>query len=293
MSALRGTSGHYSDPDQAWAEASGQPPNGRFAQAMVATACWAQALQGRGHPAAALVLLREVCGAEVGSLVRVTAGRGSGERLLTEDAGQARAARVQPGDLATTLIGRQRSRARVGSVWSYCELASSLLVAPQTRLARWMELRGIQDVLCIVLAVDGDVTDVLELCYTRRPGPSDIYLVDALAPALVSAWAHRGAQVLASLRRAAIQPVRSQPQAEPLLGPSNPAGLTRAEFRICGLFASGSGTREIMDQLQISESTLRSHLRSIYAKTETSGKAGLLHRLLRSDAAPDARIDQG
>jgi len=292
MSALRGTSGHYSDPAQAWADAAGHLPTGRFAQAMVATARWAQALQGEGHPADALLLLREVCGAEVGSLVRLSAGRGAGERLLAEDAGLARSARPQPVDLATTLIGAQCSRARVGSVWSYSELAASLLVAPQTRLARWMELRGIQDVMCIVLAVEGETTDVLELCFARRPSPSDVYLVDALAPALVSAWAHRGAQLLATLRRASIAPVRLPAQAEPLLGPSNPAGLTRAEFRICGLFAAGSDTREIMEQLQISESTLRSHLRSIYAKTETSGKSGLLHRLLRSEAPADPGFDR-
>ncbi len=293
MGALRGTSGHFSDPDQAWAEAAGGQPSGRFAQAMVATARWAQTLQGEGHPAGALVLLRDVCGAEVASLLRLTAGRGAAERLLTEDAARDVATRPKPGDLAPTLIGAHRARARVGSVWSYSELAGSLLVAPQTRLARWMELRGIHDVICIVLAVDDEATDVLELCFTHRPRGADSYLVDALAPALASAWEHRGAQLLVSLRRAAIRPVGPQARDEALLGPANPAGLTRAEFRICGLFAAGSSTREIMEQLQISESTLRSHLRSIYAKTETSGKAGLLHRLLRSGPAQQDRAANG
>ena len=75
-------------------------------------------------------------------------------------------------------------------------------------------------------------------------------------------------------------PVRS------ILGPSNPAGLSRAEYRICALLGVGLTARLISERLGITEATVRSHLRNIYAKTSTSGQYELLHRIL----APEPEV---
>jgi DNA-binding CsgD family transcriptional regulator len=61
-----------------------------------------------------------------------------------------------------------------------------------------------------------------------------------------------------------------------LLDTSNPARLTRAEFRICVLFSEGWTMPDLCRQLMISPSTLRAHLRSILAKTGLATLAELL-----------------
>ena len=69
------------------------------------------------------------------------------------------------------------------------------------------------------------------------------------------------------------------PSAE-LLGDANPARLSRAEFRVCLMLSRGLSLKVVREQLGIGESTLRTHLRSIYAKTNTENQAELLYRLL-------------
>ena len=80
-----------------------------------------------------------------------------------------------------------------------------------------------------------------------------------------------------------------------LLDTSNPAELSRSEYRICAMVREGLLARAIADELGVSESTVRSHLHSIYAKTGATGHVDLLHRLARparlaNDARPPARL---
>lgn len=67
---------------------------------------------------------------------------------------------------------------------------------------------------------------------------------------------------------------------DPILSFGNPARLSRAEFRLCTLLAAGLSTKQVREELGISQSTLRSHLRQIHAKTGTATLADLLYRLL-------------
>jgi DNA-binding CsgD family transcriptional regulator len=60
----------------------------------------------------------------------------------------------------------------------------------------------------------------------------------------------------------------------------NPAKLSRAEYRVCILLAKGLSNERLLAELDVSYSTLRTHLRSIYAKTETSSRSELLYHLI-------------
>ncbi|TNC63599.1 helix-turn-helix transcriptional regulator [Rubellimicrobium roseum] len=62
----------------------------------------------------------------------------------------------------------------------------------------------------------------------------------------------------------------------PLLSVSNPARLSRAEFRVCVLLSKGLNTSSVCSELSISISTLRTHLRNIFAKTKVTSMAELL-----------------
>ncbi len=71
--------------------------------------------------------------------------------------------------------------------------------------------------------------------------------------------------------------------ADDLLGPANPAGLTRAEFRVCLLLKRGLRPAAVRAELGISQASLRTHLRNIYAKTDSAGQVDLIIRLLTQD----------
>ena len=79
--------------------------------------------------------------------------------------------------------------------------------------------------------------------------------------------------------RALARASRISPE-EAILGISNPAKLSRAEFRVCLLLSRGLSIKGVTDELSLSEATVRSHLRSIYSKTEASGLPELVYRLL-------------
>ncbi|MCC6129073.1 MAG: hypothetical protein IT186_04030 [Acidobacteria bacterium] len=58
--------------------------------------------------------------------------------------------------------------------------------------------------------------------------------------------------------------------------------LTGGEIRVARMLAAGSTLPEISDQLEISIQTARTHLKRIFAKTDTSRQSDLSRRLLRS-----------
>jgi DNA-binding CsgD family transcriptional regulator len=57
--------------------------------------------------------------------------------------------------------------------------------------------------------------------------------------------------------------------------------LTPAEAKIAALLAEGQSIITITDELSISESTAKTHLRRIFEKTGTSRQAELVSLLLR------------
>jgi DNA-binding CsgD family transcriptional regulator/PAS domain-containing protein len=62
-------------------------------------------------------------------------------------------------------------------------------------------------------------------------------------------------------------------------------GLTGAELRVVLALAQGLGGKEAADMLGISETTVRTHLRHIFSKTDTARQADLL-RLLQNSTPP-------
>lgn len=63
-------------------------------------------------------------------------------------------------------------------------------------------------------------------------------------------------------------------------------GLTRREAEVCSYLVRGRSARHIAEELVISENTVWTHAKSVYAKTEVSGKDGLID-LFESEARFD------
>lgn len=255
----------------------------RLARAFLAVAGWGEALQGRGELRQALAALRDAVGAEMATLVQLSPGGPRDVHLISADRDDPGDRRGLPAEVLRPLARAGIDRGRPGSVWRYSEILGGLLVAPGREVAQWFRSRRIAEVCCLVLSGGRDGAHLLNLFFARPPGPETLALLEALAPALAAGWDGRDLSVVAATRRAGLALVAPEPEDQPLLGLGNPAGLTRAEFRVCTLLSEGHAARDLPSELGISESTLRSHLRSIYAKTGTAGLAGLIHRLL---AAP-------
>ena len=58
--------------------------------------------------------------------------------------------------------------------------------------------------------------------------------------------------------------------------------LTPAELRVAAYAAEAASTREIAACLGLSENTVKTHLKSVYLKTQTSSRAELVRLVLRS-----------
>ena len=63
--------------------------------------------------------------------------------------------------------------------------------------------------------------------------------------------------------------------------------LSRAELRVCQLLAAGDKAKDIAEVLGVSVATVRTHLRNIYAKTNTSGQIELI-AVINAEKGKDA-----
>ena len=59
--------------------------------------------------------------------------------------------------------------------------------------------------------------------------------------------------------------------------------LSDREKEVCGLVSRGCTNEQISESLHISESTVKTHLRNIYSKTDIHDRANLAIRVLNSE----------
>lgn len=238
---------------------------------------WALALQGQVPLRRGLLALAEAFGAEAIALARVGRQPGAVPRALVVDrrAGEARVPPVER-SFAAALLGPYLARPRVGTAWY-----SSLVDAKaDPALAGLQARRQLAELVVAVIGVEEKAVHFLELHFPHRLSAESHGLLTALTGTLVTMWAGRATGCFPEALLAG-PPGRPEPQAAgPILSLGNPAQLSRAEFRVCTLLAAGLSTKRVREELGISQSTLRSHLRQIYAKTGTGNLADLLYRLL-------------
>ncbi len=133
-------------------------------------------------------------------------------------------------------------------------------------------------------------SDFLELHYRRPICDIEIAHIEFFADRIARVWKlrHPGliTKKLSDYAHANVGKTASS-----ILDISNPARLTRAEFRICSLVSRGLTINSIAEELSLSLSTVRGHLRTIYQKTETEGFYGLAHCLVHQKTMPD--MDNG
>jgi DNA-binding CsgD family transcriptional regulator len=187
---------------------------------------------------------------------------------------------------AREILGPYFRQPKAGSVWF--KTLTDMETDP--RLERFHRRRHLTELAIIPLSVEDKATMFLEMHFSVHRGTGQHALINLCAPTLADTWSRRKPGLMTELILKRNRPNPTSVADVPILGADNPTGLSRAEFRVCLLLSAGLSTKRVCSQLGISESTLRTHLRSIYAKTETCSQSELLYVLLSPKPCEAAQL---
>ena len=199
--------------------------------------------------------------------------------------------------LCKDVLGYMFAKSRDATVWFDSDLSDDPSWTSTQTLTNWKAVRELKEVVVISLSTSLQHNDYIEFHFDRILSRAERMELETLVPTIVRSWSGRKqgtvtqATVDDRIVRARDAATSNKLQWDaPILGMSNPARLTRAEFRVAMLLSHGLSVKGVIDELGLTESTVRSHLRAIYSKTETTSLAELLYRILSSgkDATDEA-----
>ncbi|MCV2867993.1 helix-turn-helix transcriptional regulator [Defluviimonas sp. WL0002] len=247
-------------------------------------ASWSEGLHGNASLDVAFAALVRGLGAEAGAIVRTYPGRPFPQIVALHDerAGDP-AARPLRGSHATNLFGAHLQTARPASIWLATEHSDESDPVAGVGLHVWQVARHMREMAVLILTSDPSFRDHIELHFHDRLDDDAQALLDMLLPSIVRIWTGRKVGlVTAQVVEKKIKDAPKAPNAVhgKILDVSNPAGLSRAEFRVCVMLSRGLSVKGVTGELGLSDATVRSHLRSIYSKTVTRSLAELVFRLL-------------
>jgi DNA-binding CsgD family transcriptional regulator len=255
---------------------------GGLSEALDLVVTWFEALHGRGEVAESLHLMLRLVKGRRASLVRLHLDTAAQTVLDGVDPG---GAEPSPRELGISfpqyLLGHGLGQAQAGSVWYVSDLAREIAADERAGVHLCSPDHRTREIAAIVLEPRRLTSDLLEVHFATRLSPRDAEALALLAGVLSRGWRHRNESIFPPAPdRDSAGGVASEPsRAGAILSAANPAGLSRSEYRVCELASRGLGAKAISDRLSVAESTVRSHLRSIYAKTGASGQRELIWRL--------------
>lgn len=246
---------------------------------------WTECLHGAGSLRETMSDLTDLTGARVALLYRCCEMSGRSRMISALDRGARVGERPVTIPVGPSLLSASARGARAGTLWTLADLDPSDREALDERPLRWSADRRLKDAAVVPLDRSGTSLDLLELHFPSRldaPLRADLEVAVSSASA---AWRRREkgriARLLSATPAIAERLAQEVPSPSPSpLSPANPLGLTAAEMRICALMSAGHPAHAMTSHLKISESTLRTHLRSIYAKAGVGGQVDLVRLLL-------------
>ncbi|SLN73877.1 Bacterial regulatory proteins, luxR family [Roseovarius gaetbuli] len=164
------------------------------------------------------------------------------------------------------------------------DAVTRLATTPEAEAGQFHEAsndRGETTVLIVLRAEVGSL-DIMQLTFDRSPTPEIVASLGGIAPALAVAWGLRQpglASALIASHTRTRRPTYTEQGNVAILDFENAYGLSRAEFRVCRLLGLGLKPAAIAQELGLSIATIRSHLRSIYSKTDLSGQVAVVSHL--------------
>jgi len=185
------------------------------------------------------------------------------------------------------VLGCHFGHALPATVWFLSDMVGDPAWTPSHALEPWLRTDRMRDIVVIPMSSTRQNVDYIEFHFPSVLTRSAQQDIEALVPTIERSWMGRrpGLVAAATLDERAIPAYVSNENERPrwdspILGMSNPAGLSRAEFRVCLLVSRGLSIKAVSEELGLSDNTVRSHLRAIYAKTETASLSELIYLIL-------------
>jgi DNA-binding NarL/FixJ family response regulator len=233
-------------------------------------------------------------GAECGTVVRTYLNDLRPVRIATCDPARGRDF-VPPlkTSFADGCFGPMMAHARPATVSIWSGLGADARDDP--RLAEWQAARHLKELAVLVLSSGPTFRDHIELHFRDYLAHDLQTTLSVVVPTMARVWASRKAglvtRMIVNHRQERGEWGRAG-RSLPILGSENPAHLSRAEFRVSLLLGHGLSVQGVAEALSLSEATIRTHLRNIYAKTETANLAELVFQLIDTwdnPRVPEAR----
>lgn len=251
---------------------------------------WSEALNGKISLQEALVDLATGLGAEVATIVRTQLSDQKPVRIAACDlAKDAAGRRPLRRSFADAFFGAPILHARAASMW----VASAHLddATGDPSLQEWQAARRLKEFLVLIMAAGPNTRDHIELHFRDPLAPEAEALLQAMLPDMARVWSSRKVGLITRT----MLNHRSNDQWEfrhatrvRILGSDNPLRLSRAEFRVCLLLSQGLVIQAVVRELGLSEPTIRTHLRNIYAKVSCGSLAELVFQLMESNTRQDS-----
>jgi len=175
------------------------------------------------------------------------------------------------------VLGEFARRARSGTVWQ-----SSMVSDLDPAITTFQSRRALRELIVCPLGCGEEGHDYLEVHFDREVAGELLARIETLAFSLQRAWSERAPGSFFE-RLVASRPTIGGDDRINLLDFANPAGLSRAEYRVCLLLSQGLSNESIQRELGIAEATLRTHLRNVYGKAGVENKAELVYKLLAAE----------
>ncbi len=242
-----------------------------------AIAVWCETLQGKDTFNGGLLALCKAMCADAAAIVRLRPESGKPGRAICVDyRGRNVGAPALKRSYGAAVMGEYLALAKPATIWQSTTMDDD----QDPALTRFQNQRGLKDLTVIPLAQTARGTDLLELHFAAPLDPQAQALLNCFVGTIVRAWERRQPGLfLDSLLESAC--IHTKLRADtPILDLENRCKLSRAEYRVCVLLTRGLSKTALLDELSISKSTLRTHLRNIYSKTETANQAELMFQLL-------------
>ncbi len=244
---------------------------------------WCEALYGSISLQTALANLVCGLGAEAGTLVRTHMNEKRPIRIASFDALSEVSVHPLAQSYADDYFGNSLANPKPASIWlgsTFAEFASDSL---DPTLGNWQASRHLEEFVVLVLAAGPVTRDHIELHFSNPLTSDSLATLNSILPAVIRTWATRQVGLITRTvvnHRDTFRDLHSSRKNISLLASSNPAHLSRAEFRVCLLLSRGYSVANTVAELGVAESTVRTHLRNIYAKSNTSSISELIFCLI-------------
>ncbi|NNE88243.1 MAG: helix-turn-helix transcriptional regulator [Silicimonas sp.] len=250
---------------------------------------WCGGLHGSMALAETLGALANGCGASAAAIARHHRGEHLPRTVAVFDSkSRAEDLPTLQRPLARDAMGYMYKKAKPATVWFLTDLLDDAAWSGTQMLTNWKMSREISEIVVISLG-GAQNRDYVEFHFEEHLQYSEKLEFEALTPTIVRSWAGRKKglvteTLMGGRRRPATAAAQKSVFLDPILSMANPANLSRAEFRVCLMLSKGLSVKGVVEELGTSEATVRSHLRSIYQKTDAQGMAELLYKILAKDA---------